>query len=151
MARIRIQNNGLPIVPMSILCRLNLFQTPDLRVDGVGPHRRLRELGDGVIPVVLRVDDKDDGAAPLEDFLRVEGGVDEVDLAGKVPYGELDEGRVGHVLLDDLIRALEEEGLVRRHLVEDNLVKRLRGIKMCLTQNHTDAEIVATVDSMRKI
>ena len=44
---------------------------PDGGVDGAGPHRRLRELGDCIVPVVLRVDDKDDGAAPLEDLFMV--------------------------------------------------------------------------------
>ena len=43
-----------------------LHYTLDFGVDGVCPGHRLRELGDGVVPVVLRVDDEDDSAAPLE-------------------------------------------------------------------------------------
>ncbi len=72
--------------------------------------------------IVLCVHHVDDGATTLKDLLRVESGVKEVNLAGEVPHGELDEGGVADLVLDDLRRAFEEEGLVGGHLVEDNLL-----------------------------
>lgn len=93
-------------------------------VDLVGFGDGQVELVEGFHVVVLGVDDEDEGAAAAEDHVAVEGGVEEVDLSGEVPDLELDEARVADVVLDDLVGALEEEGLVRGHLVEDDLLDR---------------------------
>ncbi len=42
----------------------------------------------------LSVDDVDDGAALVKHLFSLESGVEKVDLAGKVPDGELDERRI---------------------------------------------------------
>ena len=45
-----------------------------------------------------------------------------VHLSRKIPDGKSDKGRVGNVLFCDLVSALQKEGFVRRHLVEDDLL-----------------------------
>ena len=52
----------------------------------------------------------------------VKSGVEEIDLAGKVPDLEADEGAVGDVLSANLIGALQEESLVGGHLVEHHFL-----------------------------
>jgi len=86
----------------------------------------------------LRVDDEDQRSGAPEDHLVVEGGVEEVDLAGEVTDLEADEGAAGHVLSADLVGALQEQGLVGRHLMENHLldggllllrpISRMRGL-----------------------
>ena len=43
-------------------------------------------------------------------------------LSRKIPDGKSDKRGVGNVLLGDLVGALQEESLVGRHLVEDDLL-----------------------------
>ncbi len=72
----------------------------------------------------LSIYDEDDGPASVKDFFRLEGGVEEVDLPREVPDRELHERAVGDLVLHYLISALQEKSLVRRHLVEDDLLDR---------------------------
>jgi len=76
----------------------------------------------------LSVDDKDQSAGPVEDHLAVEGGVEEVHLAGKVPDLEVDEGGAGDVVLVDFVGALEKQRFIGGHLVENHLVRGAGGL-----------------------
>ena len=69
----------------------------------------------------LGIDDEDEGSGAREDHLVVKRGVKEVHLSGEVPDLEVDEGASREVVLVDLVGALQEERLVGRHLVEDDL------------------------------
>lgn len=79
-------------------------------------------------PSYLSVDDEDQGARSFEDHLTVEGGIEEVHLAGKVPDLEVDEGAAGNVVLVDFVGALQEQSLVGRHLVENDLDEDASGL-----------------------
>ena len=70
----------------------------------------------------LRIDDENKSAASAEDNLRIERGIERIDLAGKIPDLELHEGAVGDVVTHDLTRTLQKQSLVRRHLMEDDLM-----------------------------
>ena len=67
-AQVSIKRRSIYQIDNVIVKQRGLYYILDFGVDGVCPGHRLRELGDGVVPVVLRVDDEDDGAAPLEDL-----------------------------------------------------------------------------------
>lgn len=74
------------------------------------------------LTIHLGVDNENERSRAPEYHLVVEGGVEEIYLTRKVPDLEADEGAVGHVLSADLIGALQEQGLVGGHLVEDHLL-----------------------------
>lgn len=73
------------------------------------------------LPAHLSIDDKDQRSSSLEDHLTVKRGVKEVHLTGEVPDLEVHKGATGDVVLVDFIGAFQEQGLIRRHLVENNL------------------------------
>lgn len=73
----------------------------------------------------LSVDDKYQGPSSPEDHLVVKGGIEEVHLAREVPDLEVDERAAGDVVLVDLVGALQEQSLVRRHFVENHLKSEL--------------------------
>ena len=54
--------------------------------------------------------------------LTVKVGVKEVNLTRKVPNLELDKRRVGYFILDNLVCALQKEGFIGGHLVEDHFL-----------------------------
>lgn len=69
----------------------------------------------------LSVDDKYESPRSSEDHLIVEGWVEEVHLAGEVPDLEVHERAAGDVVLVDLVGALQEQGFIGGHFVEDHL------------------------------
>lgn len=73
----------------------------------------------------LSINDKYQGPSSSEDHLVVKSGVEEVDLAWEVPDLEVDERAAGDVILVDLVGALQEQGLIGRHFVENHLKSEL--------------------------
>lgn len=69
----------------------------------------------------LSINDKYQSPRSSEDHLVVEGGVEEIHLAWKVPDLEVDEGAAGDVVFVDLVGAFQEQGLIGRHFVENHL------------------------------
>lgn len=87
----------------------------------------------------MRVDNKNERSAVAEDHVRVERGIEEIDLTGEVPNLKLHEAGnerflgqrssekvdskpgVVDIVFDDFVCALEEECLVRAHFMEDYL------------------------------
>lgn len=81
----------------------------------------------------LWVDDKDQRSGASEDHFVVEGGVEEVYLTREVPDLEADEGAAGDVLPADLVGALQKQGLIGGHFMENHL---LDGGLAAPTQTH---------------
>mmetsp|Transcript_22351 Transcript_22351/g.60408 ORF Transcript_22351/g.60408 Transcript_22351/m.60408 type:complete len:204 (-) Transcript_22351:68-679(-) len=89
-----------------------------------GHHERSLEPRDGLRVIVLHVDDPDESRAGGEDRGPLGRLLSELSGARRreIPDLELQEGAVRDVCLDDLGGTLQEERLVRRHLVEDDLL-----------------------------
>lgn len=88
----------------------------------VGLDDGVLEFGQGLIVIVLGIDDEDQRATIAEDHVRVEGGIDEIDLTRKIPDRKLHKTGIIDVVLDDLRGGLEEECFIRRHFMEDHLL-----------------------------
>ena len=86
----------------------------NVRVDGVRGGNGGDEARERLGVVVLCVEDPDEGAAPREGDLRLDGGRRGVDVSGEVPDLEVHVRRVCNVVLDELVCGVEEERLVRR-------------------------------------
>lgn len=69
----------------------------------------------------LSINDEYQSPGSSEDHRVVEGGVEEVHLTWEVPDLEVDKGAAGDVVLVDLVGALQKQGLVGRHFVENDL------------------------------
>ena len=130
---------ALALVALLLAERVDLVQEDldrDVRVDAVRRHdRRLQPL-QRLREVVLRVDHPHERAAAAERDLGLHRRRRGVDVARKVPHLELHEGGVGDVVLHNLVRRLEEERLVRRHLVEDHLLDRRFPGASCAHEKH---------------
>lgn len=72
----------------------------------------------------LGINNKNKSAAPAENHIRIEVWIKEIYLAGKVPYLELHEAGVIHVVFDYFIRTFQEESFVRGHFVEYYFLNR---------------------------
>jgi len=94
----------------------------DALVHFVGLQHCVLELGQRLVVVILGIDDKDQGSTASKDHVRIKGRLEEVNLAGEVPDLELHKAGVVDVVLHDLTGRLQEERLVRRHLVEDHFL-----------------------------
>jgi len=130
---------ALALVALLLAERVDLVQEDldrDVRVDAVRRHdRRLQPL-QRLREVVLRVDHPHERAAAAERDLGLHRRRRGVDVARKVPHLELHKGGVGDVVLHNLVRRLEEERLVRRHLVEDHLLDRRLSGASCAHEKH---------------
>jgi hypothetical protein len=95
-----------------------------VRVDSVGHADGRLKPGQGLGVVILRVDDPHKRTAAAICAVRLDRGGGGVDVPREVPDLKLEEGRIGNVVLHQLVGGLEEERLVRGHLMEDHLLNR---------------------------
>lgn len=134
---------GRPLMNISLCFHFEIIANPvhlvdehlelDARIHLVGFGHRLVEFRQRLNVIIASVNDEHQGATTAEDHVRVEGGIEEIDLAGEIPDLELDEAAVVDVVLDDFVRRLEEQCFVGRHLVEDDL---LNGTFATASQSH---------------
>lgn len=71
----------------------------------------------------LSINDKYKSSCASEDHFVIESGVKKVHLTRKVPDLKIDEGATGDVILVDFVGALQEQRLIRRHLVKHHLTR----------------------------
>ena len=96
----------------------------NIRVDLVGADDRRLQPRERLRLVVLSVDDPDESTAVGEGDLGPNRRGGRVHVPREVPHLKLNERRVGDVIHHQLVGALEEEGLVWGHLVEDHFLNR---------------------------
>lgn len=80
----------------------------DTRIDLVRLGHGLVQLLQGVLELVLYVNDKDYTSALAENHVRIEVWIKIINLAREIPDLELDKAVVVNVVLDDLVGRLQE-------------------------------------------
>lgn len=105
----------------------------DLFVHFVRLQNGFVQFGERFDVIVTGIDDEHQCATSFEYHFRIECRIEEINLSGKIPYLELHEAAVVDIIFDNFIRGLEEQRLVRRHLVEDDF---LDGTLAGATQAH---------------
>jgi len=118
---------ALALYPLVLAERVDLVHKhleDDVRVDPVRRADSRLQPRQCLGVVVLRIDDPHERAAAAVRVLWLDRRRGGVNVPREVPDLKLDERRVVNVVLDQLVGGLEEERLVRRHLVEDHLLDR---------------------------
>jgi hypothetical protein len=95
-----------------------------VRIDAVRYANGRLQPCQGLGMVVLRVDDPHKCTTAPIGAVRLDRGGGGVHVARKIPDLKLEEGRIGNVVLHQLVGGLEEERLMWRHLMEDHFLDR---------------------------
>lgn len=83
---------------------------------------RVLELGQRFDVVILCINHKNKRTTAAKYHIRIEGGLYEVNLTRKIPNLKLYKAGIIDVILNNFACRLEEERLIGRHLVEDDLL-----------------------------